>query len=551
MTPDDFQCARDEEQSRQAGYACRVFCCAGTACLSAEGQEVWEALVDARATHGLEPRVDLVRTGCMGLCSRGPLVRVEMEGAEPCLYGTVSPMLARLIITEHVIPALARGAVDFALPSFLGSQALPRDLAFFTGQERVVLARIDQADPERIHDAFAHGAYAALASSLGQPPASLITTVAESRLRGRGGGGYPTGQKWGNAARTEADQRYVICNGDEGDPGAYVDRSILEGDPHAVLEGMLLTAYAVGASRGFVYVRAEYDLAVRRVRQAIEQAREQGLLGDAILGSSFAFDCEVVRAAGAFVCGEETALIASIEGERGTPRPRPPYPSQSGLWGEPTVISNVETLANIPAIIGKGATWFRSIGTEASPGTKVFSLAGHARLAGLLEVPMGTHIRTVVETLGGGTKNGRPVCAVQIGGLSGGLIPAAQLSTALSYEAMTELGSIVGSGGMVVVDDTDDLLDLARYFLRYAVDESCGRCAACRIGTHQLLNLTKKIQNEGATDADLALVHRLSETMQAASLCGLGKAAPRSLMSVLRHWDSVVPRPRDKAGSPS
>ena len=539
--------ARTDEQTRQAAFACRVFCCAGTACLSAEGQNVWEALVDARTTHGLEDRVDLVRTGCMGLCSQGPLVRVEMEGTAPRLYGTVSPMLARLIVTEHVARALDAGD-DFVLPDFLASQALATDLAFFTLQERVVLSRIDKADPERVVDALAHGAYGALTTALEQPPEALITEIQESGLRGRGGGGYPTGQKWANAAGTEADRRFIICNGDEGDPGAYVDRSILEGDPHAVLEGMLLAGYAVGAAHGYVYVRAEYELAVQRVRCAIDQAREQGLLGDSVLGSGFAFDCEVVTAAGAFVCGEETALIASIEGERGTPRPRPPYPSESGLWGCPTVISNVETLANIPRIVAHGADWFRSIGTPESPGTKVFSLAGRARLAGLLEIPMGTKLSTVVDTLGGGTKTGEPVRAVQIGGLSGGLIPADKMETTLSYEAMSELGSIVGSGGMIVLDETDDLLALARYFLQYAVEESCGRCAACRIGTHQLLNLATKIQEEGATDADLVLINRLSETMQATSLCGLGKAAPRPLMSFLRNWPTLIPRPEQTEG---
>ena len=538
--------ARKQEEARQAAFDCRVFCCAGTACLSAEGQDVWEALVDARTTHGLEDRVDLVRTGCMGLCSQGPLVRVEVADTEPQLYGKVSPMLARLIVTEHVTQALAKGE-EFVVPGFLASQALASDLAFFTQQERVVLDRIDQADPERIEDALAHGAYQGLSDALQKQPSELIKTVEDSGLRGRGGGGYPSGTKWANAAGTPAKQRFVICNGDEGDPGAYVDRSILEGDPHAVLEGMILTGFAIGASRGFVYVRAEYELAVQRVRCAVEQARGEGILGDAVLGTDFAFDCEVVTAAGAFVCGEETALIKSIEGQRGTPRPRPPYPSERGLWGSPTVISNVETLANVPRIIDRGADWFRSIGTAESPGTKVYSLAGRARLAGLLEVPMGTSLDSVVNDMGGGTKTGQPVEAVQLGGLSGGLIPSDQLDSALSYEAMSERGSIVGSGGMIVLDANDDLLDLARYFLQYAVEESCGRCAACRIGTHHLLTLATAIQKEGASEADLALIRRLAATMQATSLCGLGKAAPRPLMGILRNWSDRVPR-REETG---
>jgi len=541
---------REREQARQADFKCRVFCCAGTTCLSAEGKDVWEALSDSRTTHGLDERVDLVQTGCMGLCSRGPLVRVEITVQEPCLYGSVSPMLARLIITEHVARALSVGD-EFELPEFLASQALPQDLAFFTQQERVVLSRIHRADPERIEDALAHDAYKALSAALKKEPQALMAEIQESGLRGRGGGGYPTGQKWHNAARTDSECRFIICNGDEGDPGAYVDRSILEGDPHAVLEGMILSGYAVGACHGYVYVRAEYELAVRRVRCAIEQAREQGVLGDSVLGSSFAFDCQVITAAGAFVCGEETALIKSIEGQRGTPRPRPPYPSERGLWGCPTVISNVETLANVPRIAERGAAWYRSIGTADSPGTKVFSLAGRAKLAGLLEVPMGTSLRDVVETMGGGSKTGHPVCGVQIGGLSGGLIPSAQLDTTLSYEAMSELGSIVGSGGMIVLDETDDLLALARYFLQYAVEESCGRCAACRIGSHQLLGLATKMQNEGATDADLALINRLADTMQATSLCGLGKAAPRPLISFIRNWADRIPHQKPAEGGPA
>lgn len=541
---------RQNEQQRQAKFACRIFCCAGTACLSAEGQAVWEALSDAVSTHDLTTRVDVVRTGCMGLCSRGPLVRVETAASEPYLYGNVSPMLARLIVTEHVTRALQTDHA-FEPPEFLASHALPQDLAFFTQQKRVVLSRLHKADPEHIEDALAHHAYHALEQALNTTSGTILETVMASGLRGRGGGGFPTGEKWANAARTTASQRFIICNGDEGDPGAYVDRSILEGDPHAVLEGMLLSGYAIGATRGYVYVRAEYELAVRRIRKAIEQARDLGILGNTVLGTDMTFDCRVVTGAGAFVCGEETALIASIEGERGTPRPRPPYPSESGLWGYPTVISNVETLANIPRIVGRGTAWFRTMGTAASPGTKVFSLAGRARLAGLLEIPMGTHLQTVVETLGGGTKSGHPILAVQIGGLSGGLIPAERLGTTLDYEAMNEVGSIIGSGGMIVLDNTDNLLDLARYFLQYAVEESCGRCAACRIGTHQLLNLATRIQKDGATEADLTLAARLSETMEAASLCGLGKAAPRPLLSFLRNWEDRIPRRQTAEGAAS
>lgn len=549
MSPRRLDIISDQERSRHDAFSCRVFCCAGTSCLSAAGREVWEALQDAVDTHGIGDRVDVVRTGCMGLCSLGPLMRVEVDGGTPCIYRTVSPMLARLVVTEHVIPAMDRGGEPFVLPEFLASHTLPPDLPFYGRQRRVVLSRIHRADPESISSAVLHGAYGSLAAAFERSPAELIDIVQRSGLRGRGGGGYPTGRKWANAARPEAAHRYVICNADEGDPGAYVDRSILEGDPHAVLEGMLLTAYAVGADRGYVYVRAEYELAVRRTERAIAQARETGLLGEDILGSGFAFDCGVVAGGGAFVCGEETALIASIEGERGTPRPRPPYPSVQGLWGFPTVISNVETLANIPEIISRGPAWFRSIGTAESPGTKVFSLAGRARLAGLVEVPMGTTIGEVVETIGGGPREGRRLQAVQIGGLSGGLVPAERMDTELSYESMRRIDGIVGSGGMVVLDDTDDLLDLARFFLRYAVDESCGRCAACRIGTRQLMDLTKKIQKKGAEPRDIAMIHLLAETMEAASLCGLGKGAPRALLSLLRHWPTMLPQRDGRKGT--
>ncbi len=533
---------RKDERERQQRFACRVYCCAGTACVSAEGLGVWNALEEALDSHDLRGTVDLSRTGCMGLCSRGPLVRIETEGSQPSLYGTVTPMLARLLVAEHVLPAVQADGTAFEVPAFLASYLLPADLPFFAQQKRVALSRIDRADPERIADALAHGAYGTLQRCLSErTPDSVIDEILQSGLRGRGGGGYATGHKWRNAASTAADRRYIICNGDEGDPGAYVDRSILEGDPHTVLEGMMIAAFAIGATHGYFYIRAEYELAKRRVCEAIVQARNLGLLGPSVLGTGFCFDCEVFAGAGAFVCGEETALIASIEGERGTPRPRPPYPAERGLWGFPTVVNNVETLANVPHILANGPEWFRDIGTADSPGTKVFSLAGRARQAGLLEVPMGTDIKTVVDVLGAGTKSGRPVHAVQIGGLSGGLVPAERLTTPLSYEAMSELGAIVGSGGMVVLDDTDELLDLACYFLEFAVGESCGRCAACRIGTRQLLDLTRVIQREGATVRELSLIRRIGEAMQAASLCGLGKAAPRPLLSFLKNWRHLVP----------
>ena len=537
MNADTLERTRTDETARQAGFACRIYCCAGTSCLSAEGESVFNSLIQAVASHAFDGSVEVVPTGCMGLCSEGPLVRVEAAGQDPVLYARVTPLLARLVVAEHVSPLLVdRSGEPFRLPDFLESHTLSLDMPFFGRQERVVLARIDRSNPECLTDAVAHGAYAALADCLADStPGAVIEMIDRSGLRGRGGGGYETGRKWRNAAAAAGAERFVICNGDEGDPGAYMDRSVLEGDPHAVLEGMLIAAYAIGARRGYVYIRAEYELAVKRMRKAIEEARRAGLLGPSVLQSGLAFDCEVYLGAGAFVCGEETALIASIEGERGTPRPRPPYPSEQGLFGRPTVINNVETLANVPAIVGRGADRFRSLGTDESPGTKVFSLAGRGRYAGLIEVPMGTPLRDVVETIGGGARTGRAVLAVQTGGLSAGIVTADALDTPLTYEAMSELGSIIGSGSMIVLDERDDLLDLAHFYIDYAVQESCGRCAACRIGSRQLLELVKRMQRGDRSEATLSQSARICEAMRAASLCGLGKAAPRPLLSVLRH----------------
>lgn len=520
------------EAERRKGKACRIFCCAGTACMSADGAEVMLALKEAVETQGRREQIDVLPTGCMGLCSEGPLVRVEIEKASPVLYGRVNKLLARLIVAEHAVPALCGNLpADWQPPEFLEEHRISLDLPFFKMQRRVVLDRIDRSAPDRIEDAILNGAYSTWADCVDTlAPEEVIEVIRKSGLRGRGGSGYPTASKWKVVASSDSPEKFVICNGDEGDPGAYMDRSVLEGDPHAVLEGLMIAAYAVGSKHGYVYIRAEYELAVERMREAIVQARNIG-----ILGGTSGFDCEVFCAAGAFVCGEETALIKSIEGQRGTPRPRPPFPSQRGLFGKPTVVNNVETLANVPRILAHGADWFRSIGTKDSPGTKVFSLAGRGRYAGLLEVPMGTPLRTVVEDIGGGTRTERPIKAVQTGGLSGGIIPANILDTPLTYEAMSEQGSIMGSGGMIVLDDADDLLDLAIYYLDHAVNESCGRCAACRIGGKQLHTLALRLKKDPENRELKLMIRRVSETMKTASLCGLGKATPRPLLSVLRH----------------
>lgn len=528
---------RAEECARRKAFEGRILCCAGTACLSAEGAEVHAALSEALATHALSDRLELIPTGCMGLCSEGPLVRVELRERPPILYCRVTPLLARLIVAEHAAPLLQGEAVGGPdLPRFLASHTLDIALPFFQRQQRVVLARMDQCDPERIEDAIAHEAYRGLLRCLAEKtPAEVIDLMTRSGLRGRGGGGYPAGAKWASAASTPADTRYVICNGDEGDPGAYMDRSVMEGDPHAVLEGMLIAAYAVGATEGYIYIRAEYELAVRRMCRAIEQARACGLLGQPIKGSDVQFDCRICLGAGAFVCGEETALIASIEGDRGTPRPRPPFPSERGLYGCPTVINNVETFANVPYIAREGAETYRRVGTPDSPGTKVFSLAGRARHAGLIEVAMGTSLADVVNVLGAGTRSGKPVQAVQIGGLSGGIVMHDALDVPLTYEAMSERGTIIGSGGMIILDEDDDLVALARYYLAYAAEESCGGCAACRIGSRQLLELVQQLAAGHQEVRPLML--RVAETMRTASLCGLGKAAARPLMAVLETLD--------------
>ena len=528
-----------EELARRKSRSGRVYCCSSTGCLSSGAGTVLEALKEALASHGLREAVDVIPTGCMGLCSHGPLLGVEIGGEEGTLtlYQEVNPLLTRLIVAEHILPAIAAEG-DFRIPDFLSSHVLPLDLPFFTRQKKVVLANAGRINPERIEEYIAAGGYRALEKVLkGMTPDEVIAEVTASGLRGRGGGGYPTGLKWRNTADAAGKEKYIICNGDEGDPGAYMDRSILEGDPHAVIEGLLIAGYAAGATSGWFYIRAEYPLAVERVEAALKTARGRGLLGENILGSGFSFDCRVRLGAGAFVCGEETALIASIEGKRGTPRPRPPYPSQAGLWDYPSCVNNVETLANVPAIIRRGAGWYSGMGTETSKGTKVFALTGKARYSGLIEVPMGTTLREIVEEIGGGSSSGRPLKAIQTGGPSGGVIPVSLLDTPVCYEKFRELGSIMGSGGMIVMDDDDSMVSIAAFYLEFTVDESCGKCVPCRIGGKQMLDLLKKIAAGKGSAGDLAQVRRLSEAMRKGSLCGLGQTAPNPVDSALRYFE--------------
>ncbi len=526
------------EGERQAGLACRLFCCASTGCVASGGQAVLAALRDAAAAHGLAERIEVVPTGCMGLCARGPLVRVEVSSREPVLYQEVGALEARLIVAEHVRPVLDLPVdAEFSAPDFLRARQLDLTGAFFARQQKVVLANAGTVDPENLDHYLAAGGYRAAAAMLAAgDPEAVIEVIAASGLRGRGGAGFPTGTKWRNTRAAPGDEKCVICNGDEGDPGAYMDRSILEGDPHAVLEGMLIAGFAIGARTGWLYIRAEYGLAIRRVERAIRQARRAGLLGDDVLGSGFAFDCRVRLGAGAFVCGEETALIASVEGRRGTPRPRPPYPSTSGLWGRPTCVNNVETLANVPPILRRGADWFAGLGTGESPGTKVFALTGKVRNTGLIEVPMGLPLRAIVEEIGGGSATGRPLKAVQTGGPSGGLIPAGSFDAPVSYESLATLGSIMGSGGMIVLDVDDGMVDIAAFYLEFTVEESCGKCAPCRIGGRQMLDVLRRFQGGEAAEDDLRILRRLATAMQQASLCGLGQTAPNPVISALDHF---------------
>ena len=518
MPSDSLRQAAAAHRQRLEGYAHHVLVCAGLGCQGNEA--ILGALRRVVAERGWDNRVLVRKAGCMGLCSRGPMVRVEPGNI---LYRTVCPGDAAEIVDSLDGVPVAR-------------LLLPPDLPFFTRQHHRVLALSGRIDPESIEDYLAMGGYAALLKALEMRPAEVIRCIQDSGLRGRGGAGYPTGLKWATVSKARGDKKYLLCNADEGDPGAFMDRSILESTPHAVLEGMIIAAHAVGASLGYIYVRSEYPLAVQRLQKAIREAERHQLLGHAVGGSGLDLAIQIRLGAGAFVCGEETALIASVEGGRGTPRPRPPYPAERGLWGCPTLINNVETYANVPAILERGPDWFASIGTERSKGTKVFALTGNVRNAGLIEVPMGTSLREIVFDIGGGLPEGRALKAVQTGGPSGGCIPAASLDASVSYESLSELGSIMGSGGMIVIDETSSMIDIVRYFMGFCMDESCGKCIPCRVGTAQIHDLLGKFQERRATQADLRQLERLCDLVKNASLCGLGQSAPNPVLSTLRFF---------------
>ncbi|MCL2671666.1 MAG: NADH-quinone oxidoreductase subunit NuoF [Clostridiales bacterium] len=512
-----------------------VLICGGTGCNSSGSMKIADALAVELAKAGLQEEVQVVRTGCFGLCERGPVMIVYPEGT---FYAHVAVEDAPELVNEHFLKGRI---VDRLIYREQGEeQVIPPALSetgFYKTQLRVALRNCGVIDPENIEEYIALDGYAALGKVLTEmTPEDVIKVMKESGLRGRGGGGFPTGLKWEFAAKNISDEKYIICNADEGDPGAFMDRSVLEGDPHAVLEAMAIAGYAIGAGKGYIYCRAEYPIAVKRLNIAIGQAKEYGLLGEDIFSSGFGFDIEVRLGAGAFVCGEETALITSIEGNRGEPKAKPPFPANKGLFEKPTIINNVETLANIPQIILKGAAWFASMGTEKSKGTKVFALGGKIVNTGLVEIPLGTTLREIIFDIGGGIPGGGAFKAAQTGGPSGGCIPAEHLDTAIDYDNLTAIGSMMGSGGMIVMDENNCMVDIARFFLDFTVDESCGKCTPCRVGTRRLLEMLDKITDGNATLEDLDKMEELCNYIKANALCALGQTAPNPVLSTLRYF---------------
>ena len=518
-------------------FRSHVLMCAGTGCTSSGSAQVAQALEQALEEKGLEKEIKVVKTGCFGLCALGPIMIVYPEGT---FYSRVTPEFIPEIVEEHLIkgrPVEKYIYNDSDTVPENGKTAKLSDIKFYKKQKRVALRNCGLIDPENINEYIARDGYMALGKVLTEmTPDQVIQTMLDSGLRGRGGGGFPTGMKWKFAKNSVSDKKYVVCNADEGDPGAFMDRSVLEGDPHAVLEAMAIAGYAIGADEGYIYVRAEYPIAVHRLNVAIEQAREAGLLGKDIFSTGFNFDIHIRLGAGAFVCGEETALLTSIEGHRGEPRPRPPFPAVKGLFGQPTIINNVETYANIPQIINKGADWFASMGTEKSKGTKVFALGGKFEHTGLVEIPMGTTLREIIYDIGGGIPGGKAFKAAQTGGPSGGCIPASLIDTKVDYDSLIAIGSMMGSGGLIVMDEDNCMVDIAKFFLEFTVDESCGKCTPCRIGTRRMLELLNKITSGKGEDGDIEKLEELANTIKTSSLCGLGQTAPNPVLSTLRYF---------------
>jgi len=520
MNIDALHAMKKSEQDRQDGLKDRILCCTVAGCLSGGARAVRASIEEEIGRQGRAGEVEVCGTGCMGLCFNGPLVR---SAAADAVLANASPADAAALV-----------AGDW---SGLQDRSLTPDHPFYAGQRRIVLTNSGHRDPERIADYIAGGGYESLPrAAMEMSPEEIIGEVKKSRLRGRGGAGYPAGLKWELVARQRSATKYVVCNADEGDPGAFMNRSVLEGDPHRVLEGMAIAGRAVGAQQGYIYVRGESPLAIRRLRTALEQARGEGLLNGQMFDSNFAFRIDLRIGAGAYVCGEETALLASIEGKRGQPVPRPPYPPESGLWGCPTLINNVETFANIPTIIEKGGDWFASVGSPTSPGTKVFALAGRIVRTGLVEVPIGTTLRTILFQLGGGVPEGYEFKSAQTGGPAGGCIPAQHLDMPMDYDSLHAIGTMMGSGGLIVLDSSSCMVDLARFFMEFCMDESCGKCIPCRAGTVQMHDILRRMTRGEGLESDFEMLEQLALLLKETSLCGLGMAAPNPVVSTLNYF---------------
>lgn len=511
-----------------------VMMCGGAGCISSKCMDVVEAMKASLEKNGIADQVQIILTGCMGPCDMGPVAIVYPDAT---FYRRLKPKDADAIVEEHIMNGNLVKRLLYRTPGAKEPTPKVDDIDLFAKQKKIVLRNNFSIDPTNIEDYIANDGYAALGKALTEmTPEQVIEEVKKSGLRGRGGAGFSTGMKWSFAAAAKGSPKYVVCNGDEGDPGAFMDRSVLEGDPHSIIEGMAICGRAIGAEQGYVYVRAEYPLAIERLSHAIDQAREYGLLGKNIFGTGFNFDIEIRIGAGAFVCGEETALLTSIMGKRGEPRPRPPFPANEGVWSKPTILNNVETWANVAEIILKGADWFANIGTKTSKGTKVFALAGRINNTGIVEVPMGTTLREIVYDIGGGIPRKKEFKAVQTGGPSGGCIPASQLDTPIDFESLTALGAMMGSGGMIVMDDTTCMVDIAKFFLEFTVDESCGKCSPCRIGTKRMLEILERLTAGKGKDGDIELLLELGTTIKSTALCGLGQTAPNPVLSTIKYF---------------
>ncbi len=528
-----------------AQFSNYILVCGGTGWRASHSEHIITALRKELDEAGLSDQVQVIRTGCFGFCEQGPIVKTVPDNT---FYVSVKPEDAEAIVREHIIKGRKVERLLYVAPDTGRHVSDSKHMEFYKPQVRIALRNCGFIDPENINEYIARDGYAALGKVLEMRPEEVIREIMDSGLRGRGGGGFPTGLKWKITREVQADQKYVVCNADEGDPGAFMDRSILEGDPHSIIEAMAINGYCTGASKGMIYIRAEYPLAIHRLEVAIAQAREYGLLGDDIMGTGFSFDIEIRYGAGAFVCGEETALIHSMEGKRGEPTVKPPFPSESGYKGQPTNVNNVETYANIPPIILRGAKWFSSIGTEKSKGTKVFALAGKVNNVGLIEVPMGTTLREVIFDIGGGIKNGKKFKAVQTGGPSGGCLTEKHLDTPIDYDNLLASGSMMGSGGMIVMDEDDCMVSVAKFYLEFTVEESCGKCTPCRIGNKRLLEILDRITKGKGTEEDLTELKNLAGVIRDSSLCALGQTAPNPVLSTMDNfWDEYVAHVRDKS----